>query len=46
MKIAFDVDGVVLNSIELILDRINETQGTAMQPEKLFTWDLEAQGLD
>ncbi len=46
MKIAFDVDGVVLNSIELILDRINEKKGTALQPDQLFTWDLEAQGLD
>jgi hypothetical protein len=24
----------------------NEMKGTALQPEKLFTWDLEAQGLD
>ncbi|MEW6347712.1 MAG: hypothetical protein AB1646_01505 [Thermodesulfobacteriota bacterium] len=46
MKIAFDVDGVVLNSIELILDCINEMKGTQLQPEKLFSWDLEAHGLD
>ncbi len=46
MKIAFDVDGVVLNSIELILERINEMKGTQLKPEKLFAWDLEAQGLD
>ncbi len=46
MKIAFDVDGVVLNSIELILDRINEIKGTQLRPEKLFSWDLEVHGLD
>jgi hypothetical protein len=46
MKIAFDVDGVVLRSIDLILDHINRCTGRNLRPEELAGWDLEALGLD
>lgn len=46
MKIAFDVDGVVLRSIDVILDRINHTTGRNLRVEELASWDLEPLGLD
>jgi hypothetical protein len=46
MKIAFDVDGVVLRSIEVILDQINRSTGRNLSPEALTSWDLEPLGLD
>lgn len=46
MKIAFDVDGVVLRSIEIILQYINEIKGTELGPEHLLSWELEPLGLD
>lgn len=46
MKIAFDIDGVVLKSIEVILNRINETTGKDLRPTDLKAWDLEPLGLD
>ena len=46
MKIAFDVDGVVLKSIEIILDHINQSKGLALGPDDLFSWELEPLGLD
>lgn len=46
MKIAFDVDGVVLKSIDVILDRINGSTGRNLRPEDLTSWDLEPLGLD
>ncbi len=45
MKIAFDVDGVVLNSIDIILERINEESGKRLTAEDLFSWELSALGL-
>lgn len=46
MKIAFDVDGVVLKSIGLILDYINKTTGMALTSDDLFTWELERLGIE
>jgi hypothetical protein len=46
MKIAFDIDGVVLKSIEIILDHINGATGRNLCPDDLFCWDLEPLGLD
>lgn len=46
MNIAFDVDGVVLKSIEVILDLINRAKGRNLSPEDLTGWDLEPLGLD
>jgi hypothetical protein len=46
MKIAFDVDGVVLRSIDVILDQINRTTGKNLKPDDLSSWDLEPLGLD
>ncbi len=41
MKLAFDVDGVVLRSIEVILDHVNSITGRNIAPTDLLTWDLE-----
>lgn len=46
MNIAFDVDGVVLKSIELILKSINQATGRNITPEDLSSWELEPLGLD
>jgi hypothetical protein len=46
MKIAFDVDGVVLKSIDIILDHINRSAGRNLKPEDLTSWELEPLGLD
>lgn len=46
MKIAFDIDGVVLRSIEVILGHINRTTGKKLTPEDLKGWDLEPLGLE
>ena len=46
MNIAFDIDGVVLNSIEVILERINEVKGKTLTTADLLTWELERLGLD
>lgn len=46
MKIAFDVDGVVLNSIEVILEHINRVTGKNLAPADLLTWELERLGID
>jgi uncharacterized HAD superfamily protein len=46
MKIAFDVDGVVLKSIDIILDYVNEKTGRNIRVDDLTTWDLEPLGLD
>ncbi|HTY24168.1 MAG TPA: hypothetical protein VMC85_13630 [Desulfomonilaceae bacterium] len=46
MKIAFDVDGVVLRSIEIILDYINKKEGRDLRADRLTMWELEPIGLD
>ncbi len=46
MNIAFDIDGVVLNSIEIILEHINSVKGKNLTTEDLLTWELERLGLD
>ena len=46
MKIAFDIDGVVLKSIDVILERVNEITGRNIKPDDLHGWDLEPLGLD
>lgn len=46
MKIAFDVDGVVIRSIEIILQQINRIAGRHIKPGDLKAWDLEPLGLD
>lgn len=46
MRIAFDVDGVVLRSIEVILEHINKKTGRSLTPDDLSMWDLEPLGLD
>jgi hypothetical protein len=46
MKIAFDIDGVVLRSIDVILDHINLSTGRNIRIEDLATWELEPLGLD
>ena len=45
MRIAFDVDGVVLQSIDIILEHINNFTGKEIPSESLLTWDLEPLGL-
>ncbi|MGD9817781.1 MAG: hypothetical protein AB7V04_03680 [Desulfomonilaceae bacterium] len=45
IKIAFDIDGVVLRSIEVILEHINESTGKTLGVNDLLTWDLEPLGL-
>lgn len=45
-RIAFDVDGVVLQSIDVILDYVNVKQGRNLQVNDLTGWDLEPIGLD
>jgi len=45
MRIAFDVDGVVLQSIDIILDHINNVTGRKIPAASLLTWDLEPLGL-
>ena len=46
MRIAFDVDGVVLNSIEVILDHMSQSTGKRFSAEELFSWELENLGVD
>lgn len=46
MKIAFDVDGVVLNSIEIILDHMAMATGKTFSPHTLVSWELEELGVD
>lgn len=46
MKIAFDVYGVVLKSIDVILEYINEKSGRNLTPDDLAMWDLEPLGID
>lgn len=46
MRIAFDVDGVVLNSIEIILDHINRSTGRSLTGDDLDNWELERLGID
>ena len=46
MRIAFDVDGVVLNSIEVILEHINELTGKHLTTSDLLDWELERLGVD
>lgn len=46
MRIAFDVDGVVLRSIEVILAHINKVTNRHIKPTDLAGWDLEPLGLD
>jgi len=46
MKIAFDIDGVVLRSIEIILHHVNEATGRNITPDDLNMWDLEPLGLN
>lgn len=46
VNIAFDIDGVVLKSIEVILNRINHITGKQLRPSQLKAWDLEPLGLD
>lgn len=45
LKIAFDIDGVVLNSIEVILEYINDASGKSLTPSDLLSWELERLGL-
>jgi hypothetical protein len=46
MKIAFDIDGVVLNSIEYILEHINRVKGSSHTTADLLSWELERLGID
>lgn len=46
MKIAFDIDGVVLNSIEVILEHINQAMGRTLTVDELVSWELEDLGVD
>jgi hypothetical protein len=46
MKIAFDIDGVVLRSIDIILHHVNLSTGRNITPDDLLMWDLEPLGLD
>ncbi|MGC8657476.1 MAG: hypothetical protein ACP5U1_00210 [Desulfomonilaceae bacterium] len=46
MKLAFDVDGVVLRSIDVILEHINSVTGSKIDSSSLLTWDLEPLGID
>ena len=45
MKIAFDVDGVVLKSIDMILRHINTAAGMDLTADDLFQWELERLGI-
>lgn len=46
MKIAFDVDGVVLKSIDMILHHINRSAGRNLTPHDLFQWEIERLGIE
>ncbi len=46
MRIAFDIDGVVLKSIDVILQHINDATGRDIKPDDLAGWELEPLGLD
>jgi hypothetical protein len=46
MKIAFDVDGVVLRSIDVILEHVNCSTGSNLRPGDLTGWDLAPLNLD
>jgi hypothetical protein len=46
MKIAFDIDGVVLKSIEIILEHVNGATGRNLSPDDLVCWDLDVLGLN
>jgi hypothetical protein len=46
MKIAFDVDGVVLKSIDVILEHINGSTGRDLTPDDLASWELDPLGID
>jgi hypothetical protein len=46
MRIAFDVDGVVLKSIDVILGHINDKTGRNLTPDDLAAWDLDPLGID
>jgi hypothetical protein len=46
MKIAFDVDGVVLRSIDVILDYINRVANRDLRVDDLTAWDLEPLDID
>jgi hypothetical protein len=46
MKIAFDVDGVVIKSIDLILEHINKVTDRNLTTDDLATWDLEPLGIE
>jgi len=46
MKIAFDVDGVVLRSIDVILDFVNRDTGRNIVPDDLVAWDLAPLGIE
>jgi hypothetical protein len=46
MRIAFDVDGVVIKSIDLILEHINKVTDRNLTPDDLSAWDLEPLGID
>jgi uncharacterized HAD superfamily protein len=46
MKIAFDVDGVVLKSIDVILERINQVTDRNLTSKDLASWDLEPLGIN
>ncbi|MBI5568904.1 MAG: hypothetical protein HY914_03075 [Desulfomonile tiedjei] len=46
MKIAFDVDGVVLRSIDVILDYINRVANRNLRVDDLTAWDLEPLNID
>jgi hypothetical protein len=46
MRIAFDVDGVVLSSIDVILGHINELTGSLLTSDELTAWDLDPLGID
>ena len=45
IQIAFDIDGVVLRSIDVILSHINEKTGKNLHPNNLMNWDLEPLGI-
>ena len=46
MRIAFDVDGVVLDSIEVIIQYINKISGRQLVQQDLESWGLEHLGVD
>lgn len=46
MRIAFDIDGVVLKSIDIILDHVSIVTGRKISPFDLLKWDLEPLGLN